>query len=231
MNNKKMAHGFILATLIVLSSAMAACGDSSATNYMQAPKIPVTQNDTSDPQHNPLLGSSSIAQNNVKGAMPVSLFLKANGLDIKGESSQSSLGRADSIECSSFEMNVATSREAGSGLATGRRQYEPIVCRKRIDKSSPLLAKALVESQKIDGMLKFFRPNPNGDGTTEQYFTVEIKNGRISSLHQYLPDTLNGGKDAGLVAPMEEIAFTFQSISWTYSNGGVVYEDSFNNNR
>lgn len=39
------------------------------------------------------------------------------------------------------EYRVLTAREAGSGMATGRRQYEPLVIRKRIDKSSPLLAK------------------------------------------------------------------------------------------
>lgn len=35
-----------------------------------------------------------------------------------------------------------TTREAGSGMATGRRQYNPIRFSKRIDKSTPLLARA-----------------------------------------------------------------------------------------
>ena len=40
-------------------------------------------------------------------------------------------------------------REAGSGMATGRRTYEPIVIRKRIDKSSPLLASVIVSNPLI----------------------------------------------------------------------------------
>ena len=37
-------------------------------------------------------------------AETVHLFLKANGTDIKGESTQTSLGRADSIECVYYEQ-------------------------------------------------------------------------------------------------------------------------------
>src|SRR5688572_18455268 len=97
-------------------------------------------------------------------AETVHLFLKANGTDIKGDSTQHSLGRQDSIECLYYKQASITAREAGTGMATGRRQYEPLVIRKRIDKSSPLLAKAQCENQAIEGTFKFFRPNPTGDG-------------------------------------------------------------------
>ena len=75
-------------------------------------------------------------------------------------------------------------------MATGRRQYQPLMIRKRIDKSSPLIAKALTENQVIEGQFKFFRPNPSGDGTTEQFYTVEIKQGRVASIKQINPDTI-----------------------------------------
>ena len=52
-------------------------------------------------------------------AETVHLYLKANGTDIKGESTQTSLGRQDSIECVYYEQGVKTAREAGSGMATG----------------------------------------------------------------------------------------------------------------
>jgi type VI secretion system secreted protein Hcp len=54
--------------------------------------------------------------------------------------------------------------------------------RERIDKSSPLLCKALVENQVIEATFKCFRPNPTGDGTTEQFYSVAFKQGRISSI-------------------------------------------------
>jgi len=162
-------------------------------------------------------------------AETVHLYLKANGTDIKGESTQTSLGRADSIECVYYQQAVKTAREAGSGMATGRRQYEPLLVRKRIDKSSPLLAKSMVENTKIDATFKFFRPNPTGDGTTEQFYTVGIKNGRIASLNQYVPDTIVPASSTE--PPLEEITFVFHSISWTYTNGGVTHEDTWDQNR
>jgi type VI secretion system secreted protein Hcp len=162
-------------------------------------------------------------------AETVHLYLKANGQDVKGESSQESLGRKDSIECTYYEHRVITAREAGSGMASGRRQYEPLVIRKRIDKSSPLLMKALVENQKVDGVFKFFRPSPKGDGTTQQFYTVEIKDGRVASLRSIVPDTIVPASSTE--PPLEEISFVFNTIKWTYMEGGVSHEDTWKANR
>jgi len=41
-----------------------------------------------------------------------------------------------------FTNEVITAREAGSGMATGRRMHKPIRITKELDKSSPLLAKS-----------------------------------------------------------------------------------------
>ncbi|MBK8232236.1 MAG: type VI secretion system tube protein Hcp [Candidatus Eisenbacteria bacterium] len=161
-------------------------------------------------------------------AETVHLYLKANGADIQGEPTQTSLGRENSIECVYFQHSVRTAREAGSGMATGRRSYDPIVIRKRIDKSSPLIAKALCNNEVIEGVFKFFRPNPAGDGTTEQFYTIEIKQGRVASLKEVSPDCLDPVSTNA--PPLEELGFVFHTISWTYTNGGVMHEDTWNAN-
>ena len=158
-------------------------------------------------------------------AETVHLYLKSNGSDVQGESTQTSLGRENSIECLYFESSVATQRETGSGMATGRRQHQPLLIRKRIDKSSPLLAKALCNNEVIEGTFKFFRPNPTGDGTTEQFFTVVISKGRIASQRFWNPNSLVA---AGINEPaQEEVTFVFHSIKWTYTNGGVEHQDTW----
>lgn len=162
-------------------------------------------------------------------AETVHLYLKANGTDIKGDSTQTSLGRADSIECVSFEHEVITARESGSGLATGRRQYPPLRIVKRIDKSSPLLMKALCENQVIEATFKFFRPNPTGDGTTEQFYTIAIKKGRINSIKQHVPDSFVPASTN--LPAMEEITFVFHTIDWTITNGGVTHTDTWDTQR
>jgi type VI secretion system secreted protein Hcp len=162
-------------------------------------------------------------------AETVHLFLKANGEDVKGESSQTSLGREGSIECVYFSSSVRTAREAGSGQATGRRTYEPVVIRKRIDKSTPRLARALTDNEVIEATFKFYRPNPNGDGTTQQFFTVKLAKGRIASFNMTVPDCVDPASSTH--PPLEEIAFVFHSITWTYTDGGVEHQDTWDQNR
>jgi type VI secretion system secreted protein Hcp len=154
------------------------------------------------------------------------LWLKSNGNDVKGESTVSSNGRADTIEVLAYEQGVASAREAATGMVTGRRSFTPIKILKRIDKGSPLILKALTKNEKIDGVIKFYRPNPVGDGTTEQFYTVEIKEGNIASIKEYMENTLNL-QTANSNCPLEEVTFVFRTIKWTYTNGGITHEDKW----
>jgi type VI secretion system secreted protein Hcp len=161
-------------------------------------------------------------------AETVHLFLKSNGSDVKGDSTQESLGRKDSIECVSYQQGVSNTTDDATKMATGRRQYTPITIRKRIDKASLLLIKALVNNEKIEGAFKFFRPSPTGDGTTEQFYTVTIKEGHVSAITQSSPNTL--GAESANQPPYEEVAFVFKTINWTVAKGGVSHEDTWGKN-
>ncbi len=161
-------------------------------------------------------------------AETVHLELKANGTAIHGESTQTSLDRENTIECLYFEDSVRTAREKGTGMATGRRTYEPVVIRKRIDKSSPLLAKALCNNEVIEGVFRFYRPSPSGDGTTQQFFTVEIAQGRIAAIKRVSPDTIDPA--SSVEPPTEEVGFVFHTITWTYEDGGVTHTDDWREN-
>lgn len=156
-------------------------------------------------------------------AMTVHLALKANGEDIQGDSTITSLERENTIECLSYRDSVRTAREASSGVASGERTYEPMVISKRIDKSSPLLAKALCNNEVIEGVFKFYRPNPAGDGTTEQYYTIAIEEARISHIIRQSPDSID---PASANAPAtEEVGFVFGKIRWTYEPDGIEHID------
>jgi type VI secretion system secreted protein Hcp len=158
-------------------------------------------------------------------AQTVHLFLKSNGKDVQGDSSVTSMGRENSIECVFLESSIATARDAGSGMATGRRQHHPLLIRKRIDKSSPMLSKALCNNEVIEGTFKFYRPNPAGDGTTQQFFTMKIYKGRIASQRLWSPDAL---VPAGTQEPpLEEVTFVYHTIEWTYEDGGITHQDDW----
>jgi type VI secretion system secreted protein Hcp len=156
-------------------------------------------------------------------AMTVHLYLTANGTKIDGDSTILSMDRENSIECLSFEDSVRTAREAAMGMASGERTYEPVRIVKRIDKSSPLLAKALCNNEVIEATWKFFRPNPAGDGTTEQHFTVEIQEGRIASITRVSPDVIDPA--SANAPPTEEVTFVFGYIRWCYEPDGVEHID------
>jgi len=153
----------------------------------------------------------------------VHLTLKANGTDIQGNSSITSMSRENTIECLSFGDSVRTAREASHGMASGERTYEPVRIVKRIDKSSPLLAKALCQNEVIEGIFRLYRPNPTGDGTQEQFFTVEIKEGRVASITRISPDALDPA--SANAPPTEEVTFVFGYIRWCYEPDGVEHVD------
>ena len=156
-------------------------------------------------------------------ANTVHLYLTANGTKIDGNSTIESMDRADSIECLSFEDSVRTAREASSGMASGERSYEPVRITKRIDKSSPLLAKALCNNEVIEATFKFFRPNPAGDGTTEQHFTIEIQEGRVASITRVSPDVIDPA--AANAPPTEEVTLVFGYIRWCFEPDGIEHVD------
>ncbi|MGB5485766.1 MAG: type VI secretion system tube protein TssD, partial [Lysobacterales bacterium] len=48
-------------------------------------------------------------------------------------------GREDSIKVIAVNHEVASPRDAASGLPTGKRQHKPFTITKEVDESSPLL--------------------------------------------------------------------------------------------
>jgi type VI secretion system secreted protein Hcp len=159
-------------------------------------------------------------------AQTLAVFMKADGNDIKGFTSVTNSGgldRTDSIEAHYFCDSVRTAREKGSAMATGRRVYEPIVFRKRIDDASPLIAKALCDNQVIECAFKFVRPNPES-GESEHFFTTEIFEGRVAYIKRVSPDSSGG--DASTL-PEEEIGLVFHTIRWCFEPGGVEHQDNW----
>jgi type VI secretion system secreted protein Hcp len=163
-------------------------------------------------------GLVAAAPLDASAAENVALYLKANGVDIKGESTVSSLGRADSIECVAFYTSAQLTT-AGS-LSGGR-----FTCRKRIDKASPLILRALGQKQQIDATFKFFRPNPTGDGTTEQFYTITLKTGRVISVEQVNPDSVDPAT-AG-APPLETLTISAPDVVYTITNGGITFQADF----
>lgn len=159
-------------------------------------------------------------------AQTVHLRLEIDGNPVEGESTVSSMNREGTIECLSYEAALVTPRDEASGRVRGRRQHQPITFVKRIDKSTPLLIRALCQNQPINkAEFHFFRPSPGGSGAEEHFYTVLLEDAYVSSVRQLSEDATLAGQDA---APMiEEIELVFSEISWTYEIGGATHKDSW----
>jgi type VI secretion system secreted protein Hcp len=127
------------------------------------------------------------------------------------------------IECLAYEQEVTTPGGAAlGGAATGRRQYQPLRITKRIDQASPLLLKALTQGQVVEGTFRFYRVAKTG--AVQHFYTVEIRQARVASIKQVNPDRLVPA--SATHPPLEEVAFTFNTVRWSYLDGGVTYEDT-----
>jgi type VI secretion system secreted protein Hcp len=117
---------------------------------------------------------------------------------------------------------INTMSTAGSGLPTGKRQHKPFVITKELDKSSPVLMKACASGQHIPEV-KIVASRKSG-GRPEPYLTITLKEVFVSSFH-----TSGEGATSPSSSPVphEEIAFTFQKITWEYHDFGAVFEDTF----
>jgi type VI secretion system secreted protein Hcp len=155
-------------------------------------------------------------------AQPVYLELKIAGNTIEGESTVTNMGRADSIECLSFSSEVSIPFDPATIRVTQKRQYGPVTIRKRVDKSTPLLFKALCRNEVVtSAMFRFFRLTPRG--TEEHFYTVLLEKGRVVGIKQISESVIMAGESAPPM--MEEVRFTFESIEWTYESTGTTHRD------
>lgn len=156
-------------------------------------------------------------------AQTVHLWIRGESVgEIQGDSTITSMNREGTIEAFQFESSVRIPIEAGSGSAVGERSYSPITITKRIDRSSPVLHQALCTNDPLEVTIRFYRPNPAGDGTTEQFYTIQLRQARISSIKTVSPNTLTDEGPA-----FEEVSIVFGAINYTYEPAGVEFEDEW----
>jgi type VI secretion system secreted protein Hcp len=142
---------------------------------------------------------------------------------IAGDSTVTSLSRANTIECVRFEQASERGFDRATRRVTGRRFHGPIRVRKRVDRSSPPLRSALVHNETMTAVFRFYRPDPSGSGTTQQYFTITGAEGAITAVRLRTPDGLD--PVLALRPDEEEVELVFGVLTWRYEDDGVEFED------
>lgn len=106
--------------------------------------------------------------------------------------------------------------ELNHGLSRAQNvNHQELVIQKPVDKSSPLLSKAINENECLTCDFEFYRTNRFG--INELYYRVKLINARIASIHSSVPHTItdSGGQ------PEESVSFTYESINWEHCIAGT----------
>lgn len=152
------------------------------------------------------------------------------GLISRGASSAESIGNhavEDHVdECRIFEIHHHVHKPADphSGQPTGQRVHEPMVLTKMMDKASPLLYNALATGETLTRVeLRFYRTS--AAGSMEHYGSWLLESAIVVGMKAIMPNILDRHYEQ--YGQMEEVSFSYASITWTQVVAGTEATDSF----
>ena len=156
-------------------------------------------------------------------AMPSYLKLKGeNSGEIKGSVTQE--GRKDQILVLAVSHEIQSPRDVATGIASGKRLHKPIVITNELDKSTPHLYNLLVSNENITNLELMFYTSDTKTGKEKIHYTIELGNAHIASIVFRQPHIKV--TDSKLFE-YEEVAFTYQKITWTWNDGGIMAHDDW----
>jgi type VI secretion system secreted protein Hcp len=128
-------------------------------------------------------------------------FIKFDG--ITGESTMK--GEEGAIKLASFEFSATATADATTGLASGKRQFSPIVIQKPVDQASISLFKSFLTGEAVrTAEIDFVTTTPHAGATP--YLKIDLAEVTISSF------SISSGGDR----PTESISFNFHKIETSY---------------
>jgi type VI secretion system secreted protein Hcp len=125
----------------------------------------------------------------------------------------------------SFHYEVKSPREAGSGLATGKRQHQPVTFVKQWAASSPQIFQALVTNEVLKTVLfEFVETDNNGEEMV--FYTIKLLNASITNFRPFInrPDTDTSSYST---TGLEEVSCTFQRIEIEHKAGKTMASDDW----
>ncbi len=164
------------------------------------------------------LGQGSVGTNNL-----VYAYIRGRTTgEILGE--VTTAGREDLHAVLAYSHEVVMPYDAATGQATGRRQHQPFRIVKLINRGSPLLLQALANNETLSEV-RITLWTMGLSGKHVHVATYELTNAHIVSLRPWMPNKSDAAT-AGYT-PAEEVAFTYESITVTFVDGGYTATDKW----
>ena len=157
--------------------------------------------------------------------MPMPAYMELTGeTQGKIEGSVEQKGRENSILIDAMEHEIYIPREPQAGSPTGVRVHNPLIVTKVFDKSSPKLYQALCTGEHMtEVVIKWYRIAPTGQ--EEHYFTTTLEDAIVVSMKPNMPNCIDPTMEA--FSHMEDVAFTYKKVSWTWEPDGIEAEDDW----
>lgn len=162
-------------------------------------------------------------------AETVHLFLTGRDQGpIPGDSTQTSLGRENSIECVEYTHMLYAEPDPRNGITGTVQNHYPVTIIKRLDRATPRLFEAWRRHEQLTAEFRFFRPNPAGDGTTELFYTVVLRGAYVAGIRQEIPNCMDPASSN--YPPVERISFTYSVIESVWQPTGDTVEAEWTHN-
>lgn len=134
------------------------------------------------------------------------------GLISAGCCSQDSIGN----KAQSAHNNQIMIQELNHGISRQQNvNHQLLTIKKPVDKSSPLLNKAISENEVLTCEFDLYRTSRTG--TNELYYKIKLTNARITDIQLGIAHVVNNN-DA---QPEESVSFSYESISWEHCIAGT----------
>lgn len=129
--------------------------------------------------------------------------------------------RLGSIELKSLTHNVTLPVETSWGKLTATRIHAPIALQKEFDQAAPVLFRALCEGRTCKAAtIRMYRILEAG--IESEYFNILLENVKITAIS---PSLLPNGMTS---THLEDIQLRYESITWKYTEGNIIYRDAWN---
>ena len=163
--------------------------------------------------------------------MPTSAYLymegATQGLITDGASTSSSVGNIfqeshkNEIMVHAFSHQIIVPRDLQFGQPTGQRVHKPLMISKVVDRSSPLIHRALAIKELMTSCyLTWYRNGRNGP---EIYYKIQLVDATIVDIQSKMSlcDDPNG--DSSTI--IEDVYFTYRKIIWSHVGGNTTESD------
>ncbi|OOG77491.1 type VI secretion system tube protein TssD [Algoriphagus sp. A40] len=161
--------------------------------------------------------------------MALSSYLVVKGQNqgqFKGGSIQK--GREGWIEIIAYNHEIQSPYDSSSGMATGKRQHQPLIVWKEIDQSTISLFQALIDNELLTTVeLKNFSQNKlgtvGGAGKEVLSYSITLTNARMVGIKSAMLNNKN--PELTRYERTEEISFVYEKIEFHWHLGNKTAED------